>query len=258
MTNQNIRRSLVAIIALALVFPLVSVEAFVPLKLKPDLFKVKVKNTEEFCSKFSDTEADITKRLGEQQTKVTGYLDEHKDTLKENRDVRDADLDGNRDKADQRREEWYARLEDKADSDTEKDAVVVFKQTIESAVDTRREAVDTAIEAFRKGVDDAIAGRKSSMQSTRDDFKTAVETAIAKVKTDCDNGEKTATIRSSFKASLKAAREKLSTDKKDVDKVGKQVKALAEVRRVAVKKALDQFEVTRQAAIATLKDAFGE
>lgn len=254
--NLYIKRILFGAFAVALVFPLAPADAFVPLKLKPELFKLKEKNTEEFCSKFSDQAEKIVSKLGEQETKVTGYLGEHKDNLVENREARDAELRSKREKADQNRQEWYARLEARADTDAEKDAVVKFKQTIETAVDVRQEAVDAAIEAFRKGVDDAVAGRKSSIESVRDSFKSKVESAVAQVKKDCENGETTATIRSNFKESLKAARESLKTDKKDVDKVGAQVKALAEARKKSIESAITTFKTTLSTAIADLKKSF--
>lgn len=225
---------------------------------KFDLTLPKAKNTEEFCTKFSEKAEAMAERLAERQSKVTDFINEHESKLGERRDDRDANLTERRSKADQRRSEWYSRLQEKTDTDAKKDAVLKFKQAVETAVDARREAVNTAIAAFRKGVDDAIIGRKDSMKSARDTFKTSVDVAVNQVRTDCDNGETTAMIRSNFKKSLKDAREALKIDKKNMDKVGAQVKALAETRRTAVKKALFDFDVALKKAIIELKQAFGE
>ncbi len=264
--NRYIKLTLAGVSAALLVFFAVPAEAFWPsgigIDLTPKLPKFdlplpKAKNTEEFCNKFSDKADAIASRLAERQTKVTDFVNGQESRQDELRNNRDADLTEHRSRADEKRNEWYARLEDRADTDGEKDAVVKFKQAAEDAVDTRRNAVDAAISVFRKGVDMAIVGRKDSLKSARDTFKTAVDAAVAKVKTDCDNGETTITIRSNFKTSLKTAREALKTDRKDTDKVGAQVKALAETRRTAVKKAIADFDAALKNALTELKQAFG-
>lgn len=264
MTNQNIRGIFVVAIAVALVFPFAHAEAITPilkninLKFNPVLPAPKAKNTEAFCTKFTDTANTLASNISKQQTKAVGFLTEREGAIKDGRDARDADLQESRDKAEQKRNDWYKRLEDKADTDAKKNAVVLFKQTVNTAVDTRQKAVDGAVEAFRKGVDDAVSVRNGSMQSTNNDFQTAVNAAVAKVKTDCDNGETTAMIRSNFKTSLKNARDTLKADKKNMDKVGAQVKALAATRQDVVKKAVATFQTTLKTAIADLKKAFGE
>jgi Na+-translocating ferredoxin:NAD+ oxidoreductase RNF subunit RnfB len=264
MMNRHIKLFLIGMCAVGAVaiFSVADAEAIdlTPKFPKLDLIlpKIKIKNTEEFCNKFSEKASAIAERLAERQTKVTNFINEHESLLGERRENRDADLAELRSKADQKRSEWYARLEDKADTDGKKDAVLKFKQTVEDAVDTRRETVDAAIAAFRNGVDTAIAGRKDAMKSSRDTFKTSVDAAVAKVKTDCDNGETTVTARSNFKTSLQVAREALKTDRKNTDKVGVQVRTLAEARRATVKKALADFDAALQKALAELKQAFGE
>jgi hypothetical protein len=275
MMNRHIKLFLIGMCAAGAVavFSVADVRAFLPpiepidmtpkfTKLAPklpklDLILPKVKNTEEFCSKFSEKASTIAERLAERQTKVTNFINEHESSLGERRDNRDANLADLRSKADQKRSEWYVRLQDRADTDAQKDAVLKFKQTVEDAVDTRRETVNDAIAAFRNGVDTAIAGRKDDMKSARDKFKTSVDAAVAKVKTDCDNGETTVTIRSNFKTSLQMAREALKTDKNNVDKVGAQVKALADGRSAIVKKAIADFNAALQKALADLKQVLG-
>lgn len=265
MMNRNIKLVLIGmcVVGAAAVFSVSPAQALWPgvdidLKPKFDLSFPKPKNTEEFCAKFSEKADAIASRLAERQSKVTDFINEHESRIDERRDDRDANLAERRSKADQKRSEWYARLEDKADTDAKKDAVLKFKQAVEDAVDARREEVSAAIAAFRKGVDDAIIGRKDSMKSARDTFKASVDAAVAKVKTDCDNGETTAMIRSNFKKSLKDARDALKNDRKNADKVGANVKALAETRRTAVKKALADFDAALKKAITELKQAFGE
>lgn len=279
MMNQNIKRVFIIVVTTALVFPFVTIAALPPIPIhisedKPSIpakdkfstpvkyipisLKTKVKNTEEFCTKFTETANTIAGNISKQQTKALGFLTERKDASKEGRDIRDAELKDARDKADEKRNDWYKRLDNKADTDAKKNAVLQFKQTVDGAVDVRQTAVDTAIESFRKGVNDVLLVRDGSMQGTNDAFQIAVNTVVAKVKTDCDNGETTITIRSNFKTGLKNARDVLKTDKKNVDKVGSQVKALALTRQETVKKAVSQFQTTLKTAVADLKKAFGE
>ena len=213
---------------------------------------------EAFCSRFTQQAERITDNLAEHRSKFEERKENRVNRLETHRDGREAKLDENRSGADERRNAMYARLEARATTDAEKAAVATFKKTVEDAVDVRRDAVDAAIADFRKGVDAAIAGRKDDMDSAVSKFKSAVEAALAKAKSDCEGGADPETVRTNFKNSLQAARKILIADRQAADKVGEQVKKLAETRRIAVKAALDAFKATVEVARAELKEVFGE
>jgi hypothetical protein len=179
-------------------------------------------------------------------------------TLETQRDEREAKLAGNRSGADEKRNALYGQLEARIETDEQKAAVKAFKKVIEAAVEKRRDAVDVAISEFRTGVDAAVAGRKDDMDRRTAAFQSAVEAALAQAKSDCTASANPEIVRTHFKESLAAARTALQNDRKESEKVGAQVKALAETRRIAVQKALDEFKATVEAARIELKKSFGE
>lgn len=211
-----------------------------------------------FCSRFTDAATKIGSGMAEGRGRFEKRRDNRLDDVEDGRSSRDAKFEDKRSDADGDRSEMYANLEAKADTDAKKEALSDFKKTIEEAVDDRRDAVDAALLAFRTGVDAAIAGRKDDMQGAVDTFQAAVDAALAKAKSDCENGTAPATVRTNFLSALEAARKTLQSDHQESERVGEQVKALAETRRIAIKKALDDFKATVEAATLELKKAFGE
>jgi len=87
-------------------------------------------------------------------------------------------------------------------------------------------------------------------------FKSSVDAAVTKAKTDCDAGVTPATARQTFTASVKTAKDKLRSYIQALDKIGPQVEALAKTRNDAVRAANQTFKTTLEQAQATLKAAF--
>lgn len=203
---------------------------------------LSAKNTESFCLGFSDTKNMINAERKKREDAILEYLKEHENTLAEERNVADAELGEARSKSDQRRNEWYIRLSDQANTDTEKDAFVAFKQSIEKAIEKRRDTVDEVIVAFRNGVDETLEGRRTSMETVKESFQKAVDAAFTQVDADCIAGRTTSEIKKSFQNNLKAAREKLKTDKKQLDKVNQTIETLAQAKKGALEKTKTEFE----------------
>ena len=104
------------------------------------------------------------------------------DYLDEKRDTRDNMLTDKREEQDARRNAWYEKLEAAADTSEKKAAVIEFKKTVEAAVETRRDAIDTALSAFRKSVDAAVTTQKENRAGGIDTFEAIVEVAISQAK----------------------------------------------------------------------------
>lgn len=219
---------------------------------------IQERRQEAFCSRFSKEAERLAKNLAERRSKFDERKEDRIVKTENKAAERDMKLEEKRSGADERRSAMYDKLLARATTEEQKQAVADFQKTVEAAVDTRRDTVNAAIEAFRSGVKNAVAGRKGDMDSAASKFQSAVEAALAKAKADCANITDQEAVRTTFKESLKAAREALVTDRKDADKVGEQVKKLAEARRVAVKKAMEDFKKTLSDARASLKLAFGE
>lgn len=218
----------------------------------------KEERQEKICSNLVNRNEKMSERIGERYEKLLERKTKRTDIFEEKRSSRDAKLDEHREDRDARRSEMYAKLLERAGDDTEKQAAVAtFKTAIEQAVSDRKAAVDAAIAAFRAGVDAAVGGRKDTMDESIADFKAAAEAAFAKAKSDCESGVDPKDVRETLAASLEAARKNIQDDRAAAEKVGTQVKALAETKKVAFEKALSDFKAAAEAARTNLKAVFG-
>ncbi|NTV54930.1 MAG: hypothetical protein HGA16_00300 [Candidatus Moranbacteria bacterium] len=220
--------------------------------------EIKIQVQGEFCGRFAETTGNIAEKMSGVRTKIDELKGNREATMEDRRDTRDENLNGIRSTQDARRVEWYAKLEARATTDKQKDAVREFEKTVDMSVETRRDAVDAAIAAFRSGVDSLVSGKKNSAETAADVFQGAVDAAVAKAKADCEAGKDPETIRNTFRASLKKAKTELTASRKSVEGIGGQVDALAKVRNESIRKALEAFDASLKAATEKLKTAFSE
>jgi len=208
-----------------------------------------------FCDRFAETAGTIADKLSGVRERVGNRNGDSGSAIEEGRNTRDENLTEIRSQQDARRLEWYAKLDDRATTDKRKAAVEEFKKTVDAAVETRRDAVDAAISAFRSGVDALVSGKKSSVVSVADDFQSSIDAAIATVKSDCGSGKDPEAVRTTFRTSLKAAKDKLVTERKSASGIGDRVEALAKTRNEATKKTAEAFDAALKSATEKLKAA---
>lgn len=213
---------------------------------------------EKFCENFTSRIEEMQSKLAERKTKFTERKESRAERFEDKRDTRDNALTDKREEQDARRNAWYEKLEDAADTDEKKAALAAFKKTTEDAVEVRRTAVDAAIEAFRDGVDAAVAGKKDTRSTAADAFSAAVTQAIATAKSDCAAGKDMTTVRSAFNAALKTARTNLQSERQESAKLGDTIKDLAAKKKAGIQTALTTFKSTMDQARTDLKKAFGE
>lgn len=219
--------------------------------------ELQEKRQEAFCARFTEKTGNKTERMDDRAGNVSDRVMNRGERRTDRRDNRDDTLSEKRDNQDDRRSDLYTKLEGRADTDEEKAAVAEFKATVDKAVEDRRSAIDKAISDFRTGVDASVDTRNSSVKDTHSAFKQAVDAAVAQAKSDCESGKSPEEVRSAYEAAMKAARENRNEDKQVIDKIGDDIKKLAETRKAAVEKALADFKATVEAAKEKLKSVMG-
>jgi hypothetical protein len=208
------------------------------------------------CSRIGDFSVNTQARLTDRESR---YAKNYSDRLSnvDSREQKQNDrLVAARTKQDEGRIEQYGKLEGRAKTDAQKAAVIAYESAINSAKATRRAAVDAAVSTFRTSLDSAIASRKSQVDASLNTFKTSVNAALEKAKADCTSGVDMKTVRATLKSSLDAARTKLESDRKAIDKLGDVVSPLAKTRNAAVDAAVKNFKTAADAAKAALVAAF--
>jgi hypothetical protein len=215
----------------------------------------KLKN---FCFQISSLTSKIDQKITGIGDKLGVKRVEISNKIEERRDNREMKLEQVRDKWDVNREEHFVKLEEKAKTDEQKQAVINFKKAVNDAISVRRLAIDLAIQNFKTGVDQAIASRKAAINALEDNYESAVKTAIAKATTDCASGVLPATIRQNLTNDLKTARDKFTSERKEVDKTKEVKDQLIATKKAAFEKAINDFKIALEKAKTDLKAAFSK
>jgi len=211
----------------------------------------------DFCAKLDSRSAVLSGKVGERVNKIDTHQGERLGKIGSKRGTHDATRTTKRSERDTKLDALYAKLEAAADTDEKRAAVAKFKSTVESAIDTRRAAADTAITSFRSDMDALVSGRQGSVDTVATTYQAAVAAALAQAKTDCAGGKSPEEVRSTLKSSLAAAREALKSSRGNVDKIKDDVQALATKRKAAREAASTAYQTTVDAARAELKAVMG-
>jgi hypothetical protein len=212
-----------------------------------------------FCDNFSSLSDKYKQNIDEQITKLQERINNEAQKIQTNRQTFDNELENKRTKWEINRKDLYDKLTNKAVTDAQKQALAAFKTAVEAAVTARENAVDAARTAYREGVKQLIVQRKSEILQTFNNFKSAIESAIQQVKSNCSAGiSSPAYIRQIYQQNMNAARTARTTALQGIDKLGPKIKELAQIRNAAVQQALQTYRSALKTAIANLKTAFGE
>jgi len=241
-----IKQSIVALTALSL--------------LAPSLSFAQEANTgapSGFCARVTNVRSEINSKFTDLERKRGEKRDDISDKLKERKDDREDKIIAKQQETKVKFEDKLNELDAEATTDAQKAAIAEFKASVSAAQTVRKATVAAAMLAFRTARDQLITKRQETIRTAAVTFKTTSQAAIEKARVDCIAGADQATVRTTFLASLKTANQKFHEDVKAVDKIGQDIKALAQTRNTAVKAASKTFKDAVQAAKAKLKVALG-
>lgn len=211
-----------------------------------------------FCTIISGLYSKIDQRFSNAQSKLEAKREEISNRIEKRRERRDAKLEEKRARWDVNREEHFTKMEERAQTDEQKQAVVVFHRAVTEAIKARRAAIDGAIQNFRDGVDNVKLLRKSTIDEIVNNFREDVRAAFDKAESDCGSGVSPGTVRQNLHSDLKTAKEKFVNDRQSIEKLSTDMEPLIEAKREAIKKAIEDFKAVIEQARADFKAASGE
>ncbi len=211
-----------------------------------------------FCANVDAFAQKINTKLTEKQTSYDEKKQERIDKINTKQSEREAALEKKRGEWDGKRLEAFTKVEVKATTDAQKQAVTVYENTVKQAVSTKRASVDSAISTFNTGVSSLITSRKSAVDGLIATFSASVTAATNLVKTECAGGVSSADARAHLETAVKAARATLKSSVAALPKVKISIQQLATARKATVTTAESTFKTTVEQAKATLKVAFGK
>lgn len=156
---------------------------------------------------------------------------------------------------DKLRADHYNKLDQRAKTDEQHQAVKTYKETIEDAVVKRRNMVDQAIVTFRTALGGFVNDKQSQLDQLVQTYKDSVDAALQKAQNSCNDGSSPEDVRTNLANDLKSAREQLQSS---ANKVHDEIETSRSSRQTAIQAAIDQFKQTAQAARQTLEQALGQ
>lgn len=220
--------------------------------------EIKDRITEQFCERFGDTFTKMAERMERAENKLRERHENRKGDWEARFNDRDGKLGELRTEQDARREEWYGKLDDLAETDEQQEAVDTFREAVDAAVDTRREAVDAARDTFRDGIEELSNGREDDFSGLAARYRERVETAVRVAEDACEEGEDMAEIREAFRNALRTAHDEMIEGRKEANGLGEEISKLAGIRNESIRVAMNEFQDALDDAKDTLREAFPE
>ena len=208
-----------------------------------------------FCDKLLETENKINNDLASRQNIYKNKKNAQKLERGNKWDERNQKLEDKKNEINEKTEKRFDSLEKKLKNAEQKEAVVIFKEAIKTAIITRHETIKTAIEAYKTGVEEIITARKTSADEKIATYKSSVATANTEAKANCESGMSSIEARTTFMDALAIAKKQLHQDKESNEEIKEAIQSLIEIKKQAIRDAQETFKTTLEQAKAEFKSS---
>lgn len=209
------------------------------------------------CTQVASLATKIQSQLVERQKKIEGKQNTNESELEARLQKRILELESKRKIWDAKRQENFAKLREKATTETQKQAVEQYITTVTQAIATRRTKNDLAISSFQQ----AVLGLKNETSSTVAQQSAGVAAkataAVNEATAQCASGVDVTTIRADLKSKLEKIRSEAKTQR-EATTAKSEVEALSKIRRTAIAANNKEFSATVKTARQTLLNAFAD
>jgi len=210
------------------------------------------------CNLISQMQSRIMEKMNKGKGNLNGKHEEVKNRLQERKQEREMKLEQKREKWDENREDHFTKLQERAGTDEQKQAVTKFVETITTAVSTRRDAFDQAIGDFQEGLDGIQGSRADILETAMESYEQGIGQAFEKAEQDCEDEVDIKTVRNNLRDDLKDIRDQYREDVQQFQGHGEDIQALVEIKKESMNDAKDEFKEILEEALGVLKTAFPE
>jgi len=206
-----------------------------------------------FCANISDLQSKVNNRIQDHINKLNDARGNQDQRIKTRQASWDQKIIDNRTKWDTNRKQHYAKLKEKAKTDTQKQAVETLEASIDNAVAIHRKARDTNRANFRAGVQNTITNHRLLVDNQIDTLQANVDAAFNSAKTSCSTDSSGKQARAILRDSLRAARSAFHDARESDTKERANIEQLAQIRRTANQQADQTFRTAVKDAIKTFR-----
>lgn len=254
--------SFVALMALAIIFPSISMAMTPEEKAQREEQRSEnqadreAQRTEKTCTQLSAKAEQIQARLAERISNLAQKRTEMEEKINQKLADRLAKLAEKRASIDETKALNWEKLRANAKTDEQKAAVEKFITAVQSAVKTKRDAIDKIISDFRASLLAERTERKTENDAALTTYKNAVDSLVSQVKDDCAAGKDAKTIRENFRTGIKNARDAFRANRKTVEKFRADITPIKEAKKAELKAVIDTFQASIESAKSELRSAF--
>jgi len=209
-----------------------------------------------FCARMDEIVSRIDQQVTNRTTKLQTRRQEGINQLARRRNVRNERAVENRVKREGNRTEHYAKLEARAVTDAQREAVTTFRATVESAIIARKTAIDSATQSFRQSLNQVIIARQAAIDAAVNTFQSSRTTAINQARADCAAGIDARTVRETFHTNIRTAQAQFNNERQAIEERKDLIEPIQGTQRQAIEKAIADFRATMEKARTDLQAAF--
>lgn len=213
-------------------------------------------NRANLCAAFGEKLGQIGEKVESKRGEFLANREERRTRLEEAWGEFLAKRSERRERVEANLGEHFTKLEERAQTEAQKQAVAAFKVAIQSAIETRRAAIDAAVQAFHEGGESAFESRRAAIEKAINDRSTALKDAIEKAKSDCVAGTDIKTVRATLSEAVKAAQNNFKSAREAEQALKSEIEKLKSDKKTAVEKAVNDFKAAVEKARVELKAAF--
>lgn len=208
-----------------------------------------------FCQKLPDDMSALREKLRLREERISQMLAEKRTQVAERIASRDAQLADGRVAWDQVGKQQYIKLEERATTSEQIAAVKQFESDIDTAIATRRKAIDLAFSVYNSALKDESEKRVSRIELAMKTYQDALASAEAKAQRTCATGALDRTARAGFLKEMKLAQDRFLAATKQFD-APTTTPMLLKDRQAAVLVATEAFTKSVEHAVTELKKVF--
>lgn len=210
------------------------------------------------CNRMDELSNKIEKNLSNKQQALDKRRNEQSKKIQNNHDNKTAEITKLRNQWDKNRSNHYDKLNEKATTQEQKDAIEQFKNAIESAVAKRRATFDQATQDYRDTIDYAINNKQNGIDQVVSIYKTNIGLAKDQLNQDCQQNKTDSEIRSKFNKSIEEAKNALNGNVNGVDQIALQVNQAKQARASILNQSVQEFRSTVESAKLKLQTALSQ
>ncbi len=152
------------------------------------------------------------------------------------------DLEQNRIKWDEERNQQYDKMLSLAQNETQKTAIMTFKISVENAIVIRRQSVDLAITEYFSQARTLLQREESQLVGARSEFVMNITKTIDTAESDCSANKSPSEIRTNFQTNIATAQNKLQKTRESINTTKSELEKIRKQEMQTINQALQDFQ----------------